>query len=194
MRTLKATVVLLCYVVALSTPAFTTEKEAPLSSNTATGVKERIPKSLKGAKVVPGAFRIQKVTFKTVVLNNKTHLVAAVVFNRNVDASTVQENVNIRMLKKNDNNFWVDASTQNNIVRVKPSFVTWVCGEPLEKGIYKMYLRGTIKSADGVFLDCNGDGIGEGGNLPAYESQLYQSPIKDLENIDPEVIENLRDH
>ncbi len=49
-----------------------------------------------------------------------------------------------------------------------------------------MHLRGTIKSADGVFLDCNGDGKGEGGSLPAYESQLYQLeiPIQMLDDLE----------
>ena len=127
------------------------------------------------------------------MLNNKTHLVAAVVFNRNVDATTVQENGNIRLIRKNENHFWVDASTQNNKVRIGPNFITWVCGAALETGYYKMLLRGTIKSADGVYLDCDGDGKGEGGSLPAYESQLYHAVVRDLEMIDPEDLENLRE-
>ena len=52
-----------------------------------------------------------------------------------------------------------------------------------------MHLRGTIKSTDGVFLDCNGDGVGEGGKLPAYESQPYQATVNELLDIDPDSLD-----
>lgn len=42
-----------------------------------------------------------------------------------------------------------------------------------------------MKSADGVFLDCNGDGIGERGNLPAYESQIFQASTIQLQEKAP---------
>ena len=186
-------IILLCCVMGLSTLVFAKAKTGLSTSKTEAGGKETIPKSIKGAKAVPGPFRVKNVTFKEVVLNNKRHLVAAVVFNRNVDATTVQQNGNIRLIRKNENHFWVDASTQNNTVRIRPNFITWVCGAELETGYYKMLLRGTIKSHDGVYLDCDGDGKGEGGSLPAFESQLYHAVVRDLELIDPEVIENLRD-
>ncbi len=169
----------LCFVLCFSVLA--SAKSKPVSETSTT---KTIPKSTKGAKVVPGAFQIKMVIFSTIVLNNQPHLAATVFFNRNVDASTVQQNVNIRMLKKNENHFWLDASTQNNIVKIRPNFITWLSGAPLKNGLYKMYLRGTIKSADGVSLDCNGDGKGEGGYLPAYESQLYQSNIIELEELE----------
>ena len=139
------------------------------------------PKAIKKGEYVPGPFRVKEVKFETVAMDNRNHLVAAVIFNRNVDASTVQENVNIRLLTKNENNFWVDASTQNNTVNVRPNIITWVSGAPLTNSVYILHLRGTIKSTDGVFLDCDGDGKGEGGNLPAYESQMYQSRTIQLE-------------
>ena len=150
-----------------------------------------IPKSIKGAKVVPGPFQVQKVEFSTVNLNNQTRLAAAVSFNKNVDASTVQQNVNIRLLKKDENNFWRDASTQNNNVNIRPNFITWVSGASLESGVYKMHLRGTIKSAGGISLDCDGDGKGEGGYPPPYESQLYQSNVIELEEADPGRLEGI---
>jgi hypothetical protein len=161
------------------------------SANPKTTIKsdETVPKSIKGATAKPGPFRVKQVQFKEMVVNNQTRLVAAVIFNRNVDASSVQQNVNIRLLKKNENHFWVDASTQNNIVKIRPSFITWVSGAPLETGVYIMHLRGTIKSADGVYLDCNGDGKGEGGNLPAYESQMYQAHVVDLEEKEHRLID-----
>lgn len=55
-----------------------------------------------------------------------------------------------------------------------------------------MYLRGTLKSADGVYLDCNGDGKGEGGYLPAYESQLYYAKVLEQKNDSPELHKILR--
>lgn len=193
MKKFKVGIILLCCVMGLSTLAFAKAKTGTAAPKTEAGAKETIPKSIKGAKAVPGPFRVKNVTFKEVALNNKKHLVAAVVFNRNVDATTVQQNGNIRLIRKNENHFWVDASTQNNTVRIRPYFITWVCGAELEPGYYKMLLRGTIKSADGVYLDCNGDGRGEGGNLPAYESQLYQAVVSNMIPIDPEDIEDLRD-
>jgi hypothetical protein len=124
------------------------------------------------------AFRVKDVKFNKIIIDNQMHIVAAVVFNKNIDAATVEQNFNIRLLKKTPDNFWVDASTQNDIVRIRPNFITWVCGAPLEAtGTYKMHLWGTINSTHGEYLDCNGDGKGEGGNLPAYESQTYQPAV-----------------
>ena len=142
-------------------------------------------KSLKDARPVPGPFKVQYVKFETIAINNQTHLAAAVVFNRDIDPSSVQQNGNVRLLKQDPSLFWVDASTQNNTVNIRPNFITWVCGAPLDSGLYRMHLRGTIKSADGVFLDCNGDGIGEGGNLPAYESQIFQASTIQLQEKEP---------
>jgi hypothetical protein len=166
-------------ILGLNAPAF--GKSKPRTANSKEAVaNQTMPESAKGAVAVPGPFRVNQVMFHQVSINNKTYLAAAVIFNRNIDAATVQQNVNIRLLRKNENNFWVDASTQNNSVRINPSNITWLSGAPLQSGFYKMHLRGTIKSADGVYLDCNGDGKGEGGYLPAYESQLYQAAIIEL--------------
>ena len=180
MKYFKLSVIVLCIVLGYST--FTFAKTSDIRSQSIVSART-MPKSLKGVKAVPGSFRVKTVTFKKIILNNRVYLAAAIVFNRNIDASSVKENVNIRMLKKNENNFWVDASTQNNIVHVKPYFITWVSGAPLVTGVYKMHLRGTIKSADGALLDGDGDGVGEGGNLPAYNSQLYQAQITELNEI-----------
>ena len=142
-------------------------------------------KAAKTAKTMINAFRVKQVTFQKVFINNQTHIAVAVIFNKNIDAVTVKQNLNVRLLKKTPNNFWVDASTQNNTVRIRPNFITWVCGAPLEEtGIYKMHLRGTIKSTDGEYLDCNGDGKGEGGNLPPYESQTYQAVVSIIQEIE----------
>ena len=136
-------------------------------------VKPRVPVTISKT----AAFRVTQVKFDKGVLNNQTRLTAAVIFNKTINPGTVQQNVNIRLLKRNANGFWVDASTHGNIVNVRPNFITWVSGAPIETGaLYKMHLRGTIKSMDGQYLDCNGDGKGEGGALPPYESQTYQAP------------------
>lgn len=123
------------------------------------------------------SFQVNSVQFATVTdpATNQTHLAAAVVFNRNIDAATVQENINIRLLKQDEETtFWSDVSTQNNVLRIGPTFITWLSGAQLTNGNYKMHLRGTIESENGASLDCDGDGVGEGGALPAYDSQIYQ--------------------
>ena len=194
MKNLKLLIALLCLVIGLSTPVFAKSNVSSAISKKTVKPARTIPAATKGVKYVPGVFKVQNVTFKTVSLNNKTHLAAAIVFNKNINASTVVQNVNIRMLKKNEQHFWLDASTQNNIVRVRPNFITWVCGKPLESGgVYVMHLRGTIKSSDGVFLDCNGDGKGEGGALPAYESKLYQSTLTPIDPANEALVEKLKD-
>ena len=111
-------------------------------------------------------------------MNNKTYLAVGVIFNRNLDATSVVQNENIRLLKRTQNNYWNDASTQNNTVRINPNSIAWLSGAPLETGDYKLHLRGTLKSADGIYLDCNGDGTGERGNLPPYESQIYHAVVQ----------------
>ena len=183
----------ICLILLWSALAFGKGQIAPEGSKTAADVKQSIPKNLKGATIKPGPFRVKNVTFKEMTINNQKRLVAAVIFNRNVNAATVKPNINIRLLRKNENNFWVDASTQNNKVNIRPNFVTWVSGAPLEPGFYIMHLRGTIKSTDGIYLDCNGDGKGEGGSLPAYESKMYQVAGDRLIPIDKELRERLKD-
>jgi hypothetical protein len=188
MKQFKPGIMFVFLVAGWSALAFAAAGTDSASPKTTIKSKETVPKSIKGAKAVPGPFQVKQVQFKEMVVNSQTRLVAAVVFNRNLDASSVKENSNIRLLKKNENHFWVDASTQNNIVRIRPNFITWVSGAPLETGVYIMHLRGTIKSADGVYLDCNGDGKGEGGNLPAFESKMYQAHVLDLEEKDEGII------
>jgi len=177
-----------CFLMQLPLSAWSKETK---KTKPATSAKEPI----KGAKVKvkPGPFRVKQVQFKKFVVDNQPRIAAAVIFNRNLDVSSVQQNMNIRMLRKNENHFWVDASTQNNVVRISSNSITWLCGAPMETGFYKMYLRGTLKSADGVYLDCNGDGKGEGGYLPAYESQLYQAVVQTSHPADPEAVERLHD-
>lgn len=188
-----ANAVLICFVLLWSALAFGKGQPAHDSPNTTNDVKQFIPQNLKGAKIKPGPFRVKNVTFKEITVGNQKRLVVAVIFNRNVNASTVKPNINIRLLTKNENHFWVDASTQNNKVNIRPNFVTWVSGAPLEPGIYIMHLRGTIKSADGIYLDCNGDGKGEGGSLPAYESKMYQVVAEHLTPLDKDQMEDLKD-
>ncbi len=177
MKATITTIMLACFFLIFSTSAFG-GNPIPLEPRKAR-VKSNVPKAVKRKSVmtVNNAFRVKQVKFSQITLNNQTHLVAAVIFNKNINAATVMQNSNIRLLKKNQNNFWVDASTQNNTVQIRPNFITWVCGVPMEPSVtYKMHLRGTIKSTDGLYLDCNGDGKGEGGSLPAYESQTYRAP------------------
>lgn len=183
MKSTLTCILLACFILGQSPSAFG-ESTPRSESSKAVRATQNIPKSTKGIKAVPGPFRVKQVIFREMAVNNKTYLAAGVIFSRNLDPATVKQNVNIRLLRKNENNFWVDASTQNNTVRINPSSIAWLCGAPLESGYYVMHLRGTIKSADGVYLDCNGDGKGEGGNLPAYESQIYHAVIKTLPEIE----------
>jgi hypothetical protein len=186
-------VVPICFMLLWSTLAFGKGQPTHDGSKTAADVKQFTPKTIKGAKIKPGPFRVKNVIFKEMTVGNQKRLVVAVIFNRNVNTSTVKPNNNIRLLRINENHFWVDASTQNNKVNIRPNFVTWVSGAPLEPGIYIMHLRGTIMSADGIYLDCNGDGKGEGGSLPAYESKMYQVAAIKLIPKDKEEIEDLMD-
>lgn len=130
------------------------------------------------AKDVP--VRVKDVQFTEVEYNGETHLAAGVVFTKSIEAATVQPNVNIRLLKE-QNGFWVDVSTQNNVVRIMPKHISWLSGAPLESGSYRMHLRGTIRDTDGLYLDCNNDGVGERGNLPAYDSPIHSVEIRNLE-------------
>lgn len=172
-----------CFLIALSTNAFGGD---PIQVEPREAVvKPKIPNATMRQMTFSNAFRVKEVRFDKVVINNQEHLAAAVIFNKEIDAATVQQNTNIRLLKQDSNNFWVDASTQNNNVNVRPKFITWLSGTPIEAGVkYKMHLRGTIHSSDGVSLDCDGDGNGEGGQLPAYESQIYLAPGRILEGIE----------
>jgi hypothetical protein len=193
MRSKIAYVMLICSILLWTALAFGKSQPVPNSSKRAADVKPSTPVTTKGVKIKPGPFRVKSVTFKEMTIGNQKRLVVAVIFNRNVNASTVHPNNNIRLLRKNENHFWVDASTQNNKVNIRPNFVTWVSGAPLVPGIYIMHLRGTIKSADGIYLDCNGDGKGEGGSLPAYESKMYQVAADKLIPLDKDRLEGLKD-
>lgn len=175
MKPTLAALVLACFFLALGAPAFGGDP-MPLKPGKAV-IKPKVPKATPRKMTVSNVFKVNQVRFERIVINNQEHLAAAVIFNKNIDAATVMQNSNIRLLKQNASNFWVDASTQNNTVNIRPNFITWVCGAPIEAGVlYKMHLRGTIKSTDGIQLDCNGDGKGEGGQWPPYESQTYRAP------------------
>ena len=181
---------LVCLILGLSCLSFAGSQPGRANPKT-NPANQAVSKSTKGIKVLPGPFRVKQVIFNTVVNNNQTYLAAAVIFNRNLDKASVQKGINIRMIKKNENNFWVDASSQNT-VRINPNSIVWLSGTPLETGYYKMHLRGTLKSADGIYLDCNGDGKGEGGYLPAYESQLYYAKVLEKKNSSPELEQMVR--
>ncbi len=188
---IRFTLPLVVIILLIATFTFGGNPQVPLSPgktmNSPVELKSKTPlKASKAAMKMMNSFRVKQVSFQKITINNQVHLAAAVVFNKNIDAGSVKQNLNIRLLKKNPSNFWVDASTQNNTVQIRPNFITWVSGAPLdETGIYKMHLRGTIKSTDGLYLDCNGDGQGEGGSLPPYESQTYQAV--------PAIIQGLED-
>ncbi|MCP3875989.1 MAG: hypothetical protein GY699_22925 [Desulfobacteraceae bacterium] len=187
MKYINIGIIVFCFL--LTNYSIGLSKERNISPRQSNSVN--IPRPVKGAAALPSSFRVKSTTFKKVNINNDMRLVAAVVFNKNIDASSVIENVNIRLLKKNNNHFWVDVEKHNNIVRIRPNFITWVCGASLSDGIYVMHLRGTIKSSDGLYLDCDGDGKGEGGNLPAYESALFQVNVNRLIEIDPGRLDGL---
>ncbi len=193
MKNLKLFIILLCFVMSFSTFAFAKAKPRSISPQKNVKANTIAPAKIKGAKVVsgPGPFIVQNVTFKLVPINGKSHLAAALVFNKNIDKSTVKEGLNIRLLRKNQQHFWLDASTQNNNVRIGPNFITWLCGKPIDNAVYVIHLRGTIRSSDGIYLDCDGDGKGEGGSLPAYESKLYQIFPRLIESNLPDELESL---
>jgi hypothetical protein len=163
---------LVCLTLALSVPASGESKPKPAGTNSI------VQRPAKGTLTKPVIFQVNQVMFNEVHMNNKTYLAVGVIFNRNIDATSVRQNYNIRLLKKNKSNLWVDASTQNNTVRINLNSISWLSGAPLETGDYRLHLRGTLKSTDGIYLDCNGDGKGEGGNLPAYESQIYHAEVQ----------------
>jgi hypothetical protein len=189
MRHVAGLIAVLCFVVGMNSFCFAEAQLRRTKSQAADISKDNAKiKSIKGARTAPQPFRVQRVQFQKVQHDGTTRLAVGVIFNKEIDPATVQENVNIRLLRKNEQHFWVDASTQGNVVNVRPTFITWLSGTQLETGVYIMHLRGTIKSRDGLYLDCNGDGRGEGGNLPAYESQMYNAVVGLLEEI-----ENARD-
>ncbi len=190
MKRFKIAMIVFCFLLAGQTTGLT--KSSQPSKRVAPSGK--MTKHVKGAIAVPASFRVTSVTFQKVTINNDMRLAVAVVFNKNIDAVSVIENANIRLLKKDNQNFWSDAEKHNNIVRVRPDFITWVCGASLTDGIYRMHLRGTLKSSDGIYLDCDGDGKGEGGNLPAYESAPFQVQVNQLLDIDPERLDDLRNN
>ncbi len=180
-------------VVLLVTSTAFGKETTPSARNVAPGGE--MPKvTTKGVKPAhPLPFQVTSVEFHEMSQNNLSFLAVGIYFNKDVDPASVQQNVNIRLLKKDENHFWRDASTQNNNVRVVQHVITWASGAPLENGYYVMHLRGTLKSKDGLFLDCNGDGQGEGGALPPYESAIYQVNIPEPGMLDPREIEGLRD-
>ena len=181
MKYVTALIALICLVAWMNTPCFAEAQPQRAKPRAVDVSKDRAKiTSTKGAKAVPQPFRVQNVQFQKVQHDGGTRLAVAVFFNKEIDPATVQQNANIRLLRKNENHFWVDASTQGNAVNVRPHFITWLSGATLESGVYIMHLRGTIKSRDGLYLDCNGDGQGEGGNLPAYESQMYNAVVQTL--------------
>jgi hypothetical protein len=176
---------LIWIVAGMHSPCFAEAQPSRAKSRAVDVSKDNVKiNAVKGATVVTQPFRVQSVQFQQVQHAGQTRLAVAVVFNKEIDPTSVQQNQNIRLLRKNDQHFWVDAATQGNVVNVRPTFITWLSGAQLETGVYIMHLRGTLKSKDGLYLDCNGDGQGEGGYLPAYESQMYNAVVQTLETIE----------
>lgn len=120
-----------------------------------------------------GPLQVKKVHFRKVKVFGKTRVEARVVFTRAIDPSSVTLNNNVRMLRRNEQKFWVDAAKQGNFVDIQPTYIRWTSGAQARTGVYIMRLMGTVKAADGTYLDCDGDGRGEGGALPAYESRMF---------------------
>ena len=178
-------IAIVCIVAGSQTYVFAEGQLGPAKSK-AVAIPQSAAKA-KPAKVQPAAlqpFQVQSVQFQEVSHTGATRLAVAVIFNKEIDPATVQPNVNIRLLRKNEQHFWVDATTQGNVVNVRPKHITRLSGAPFERALYIMHLRGTIKSKDGLYLDCNKDGKGEGGSLPAYESQMYDAVHRLLETIE----------
>ncbi len=142
------------------------------------------PISPKKVKLAPISFRVKKVTFKEISVNLKTHLAVIIEFNKPVKASSVVTGTNCRVLKE-DNGFWIDAyPTAGSNLRVVDRYITWAMGSPVNSnGPHKVHLRGTIKATSGEYMDCNNDGKGEGGSLPAYNSQIYHPVVTILQPI-----------
>ena len=131
----------------------------------------RVPAAGKIPRL-PDSFQVRKVEFRQVQVDNRARLAVLIEFNREVDPGSIRHGDNLRVLRY-DNGFWVDAFPSGSRYEVTDRFIDWVAGAPIDPGTFKVHLRGTIKDAGGNSLDCNADGRGEGGNLPAYESQTY---------------------
>jgi len=187
-----AEIIILFFVVLMVAAAIASGKEATPSAQSVSPREVKPPVTKKGVTPVqPLSFQVQSVNFLEMSNNNQRFLAVTIFFNKDIDPASVQQNVNIRLLKKDENNFWCDFSTQNNNVRILNRVITWAAGAPLENGYYVMHLRGTLKSTDGLFLDCDGDGHGEGGYLPAYESAIYQVNLPELELIERDGLEDI---
>jgi len=185
MRYLIGLIAIVCFVAGTHSCGFAEAQPRRAKSRALT--MPQSPAVAKPAKVKQPTlqpFQVQSVQFQEVQHAGATRLAVAVIFNKEIDPASVQQNVNIRLLRKNEQHFWVDASTQGNIVNVRPNHITWLSGAPLESAVYIMHLRGTLKSKDGLYLDCNKDGKGEGGSLPAYESQMYDAVDRLLKEIE----------
>lgn len=171
---MKRLLVLLLISLAGWLPAYGVEMQKPVIPENMKGITKIKTGKALGARDVP--VRVARVEFREVDLNGEKHLAAGVVFTKEIDSSTVQQNSNIRLLRQ-ENGFWVDAATQGNVVRIMQNSISWLSGASLQSGAYRMHLRGTIKDIDGLYLDCNNDGVGEGGKLPAYDSVVYTAVV-----------------
>ncbi|PLX97670.1 MAG: hypothetical protein C0622_12705 [Desulfuromonas sp.] len=173
--------VLILFTFSLFLPAlaFAGPPQAPVLDRTRQ--LQLVPKS---QLTVPKSFRVGKVTFQQVSNNNQKFLAVAVEFNHPVDRISIIPGNNFRLMKES-NGFWIDAyPVAGSNLRVINNVVTWIMGTPVVEGNHKMHLRGTIRDTSGAYLDCNNDGVPEGGNLPAYDSQIYHIGSIPLELIE----------
>ncbi len=177
-------ITLICFLLATCSFLFITTAQSKSSNNSKNYQNFQQAKPSKKVTLAPISFRVKKVTFKEIPVNQQTHIAVIIEFNKPVDASSVATGTNCRVLKEN-NGFWVDAyPTAGSNLRVVDRFVTWTMGSPINTNdLHKVHLRGTIKATAGEYLDCNNDGKGEGGSLPAYNSQIYRPMVTILEPI-----------
>lgn len=70
-------------------------------------------------KVKDVPVRGQSVQFGEVQVDGELHLAAGIIFTKEIDAATVNQTQNLRLLRE-ENGFWVDVSPQGNVVRIMP--------------------------------------------------------------------------
>ncbi len=116
------------------------------------------------------SFRVNSSSIRFLTIDKKLYLTAGVKFNKTPDTSTINQGMNFRILYRDSNGFWRDAFNTDGIITRIGNTIKWQSPTPGSEGSYKIHLRGTIRDLNGEELDCNNDGKGEGGSLPAYES------------------------
>jgi hypothetical protein len=144
---------------------------------------EQQTKTMLARKIVLAqeeSFQVVNLSIGYVVLDDNLHFKIIVDFNKNIDLSHIHFGNNVRWLVKDVNGNYIDAYPEGGHLQVEGKQLIWTSKSPAIQGSQKLLLKGTLKSVDGKYLDCDGDGDGEGGNLPTYESIVYDLSIEKI--------------